>query len=54
MGPEEAAVVVVAMLDRFAEIRSPGGYLRSLSAKAKLGEFSCGPMIMALMRKEAA
>lgn len=54
MGPEEAAVVVVAMLDRFAEIRSPGGYLRSLSAKAELGEFSCGPMIMALMRKEVA
>ncbi|MBL4766437.1 MAG: replication initiation protein RepC [Rhodobacteraceae bacterium] len=54
MGPEEAAVVVVAMLDRFSEIRSPGGYLRSLSAKAELGEFSCGPMIMALMRKEAA
>ena len=54
MGPEEAAVVVVAMLDRFSEIRSPGGYLRSLSAKAELGAFSCGPMIMALMRKEAA
>jgi len=54
MGPEEVAVVVVAMLERFSEIRSPGGYLRSLSAKAELGEFSCGPMIMALMRKEAA
>lgn len=54
MGPEEAAVVVVAMLERFADIKSPGGYLRSLSSKAALGEFSCGPMIMALMRREAA
>lgn len=54
MGPEEAAVVIVAMLERFGDIRSPGGYLRALSAKAALGEFSCGPMIMALMRKEAA
>lgn len=54
MGPEEAAVVVVAMLERFEEIRSPGGYLRSLTAKAALGEFSCGPMVMALLRREAA
>jgi replication initiation protein RepC len=54
MGPEEASVVVVAMLERFRDIRSPGGYLRSLSAKAAIGEFSCGPMIMALMRRDAA
>ncbi|MET4104462.1 replication initiation protein RepC [Roseovarius sp. MBR-78] len=54
MGPEEASVVVVAMLERFTDIRSPGGYMRSLSAKAAIGEFSCGPMIMALMRRDAA
>ncbi|MDA5095609.1 plasmid replication protein RepC [Aliiroseovarius sp. KMU-50] len=54
MGPEEAAVVVAAMLERFADIRSPGGYLRNLSSKAALGAFSCGPMVMALMRKDAA
>ncbi|WP_223426678.1 plasmid replication protein RepC [Tateyamaria pelophila] len=54
MGPEEASVVILAMLERFGDIRSPGGYLRSLSAKAALGEFSCGPMVMALMRKDAA
>ncbi|MFV1494661.1 plasmid replication protein RepC [Phaeobacter sp. JH18-32] len=54
MGPEEASVVILAMLERLGDIRSPGGYLRSLSAKAALGEFSCGPMIMALMRKDAA
>ena len=55
MGPEQASIVVVAMLERFAEIRSPGGYLRALTAKAAAGEFSCGPMIMALMsRRQAA
>ncbi|MFC3119456.1 plasmid replication protein RepC [Jhaorihella thermophila] len=54
MGPEEAAVVLAAMLERFSEIRSHGGYLRHLTAKAAQGEFSCGPMVMALMRREAA
>jgi replication initiation protein RepC len=54
MGPEEAAVVVAAMLERFGDIRAPGGYLRNLSAKAAAGAFSSGPMVMALMRKDAA
>lgn len=54
MGPEEAAVVVVAMLERFEDIKSPGGYLRALSAKAALGQFSCGPMLVALSRRDAA
>lgn len=53
MGPEQAAVVLAAMLERFTDIRSPGGYLRSLTAKADAGAFSCGPMVMALMRKAA-
>ena len=55
MGPEQAAIVVVAMLERFAEIKSPGGYLRALTVKAAAGEFSCGPMVMALIgRRNAA
>ncbi|MEM8654313.1 MAG: plasmid replication protein RepC [Pseudomonadota bacterium] len=54
MGPEEAAVVVAAMLERFDQIKSPGGYLRHLARKATDGQFSCGPMVMALMRREAA
>lgn len=53
MGPEEASVVIVAMLERFSEIKSPGGYLRSLARKAERGAFSSGPMIMALMRRAA-
>lgn len=54
MGPEQAAVVVAAMLERFADIRAPGGYLRSLTRKAEAGAFSCAPMVMALRRREAA
>ena len=54
MGPEQASIVVAAMLERFADIRSPGGYLRALSSKAAAGEFSCGPMVMALMSRRSA
>ena len=54
MGPEQASIVVVAMLERFADIRSPGGYLRALTSKAAAGEFSCGPMVMALIGRRSA
>ena len=54
MGPEQASIVVAAMLERFADIRSPGGYLRALTAKAAAGEFSCGPMVMALIARRSA
>ncbi len=54
MGPEQAAIVIVAMLERFADIRSPGGYLRALTSKAAAGEFSCGPMVMAMMSRRTA
>ncbi|ARC39220.1 replication initiation protein (plasmid) [Paracoccus yeei] len=54
MGPEQASIVVSAMLERFDDIRSPGGYLRALTAKAAAGEFSCGPMVMALFGRRSA
>src|SRR5690606_34804342 len=40
MGEQAAAVVVAVMLERAETIRSPGGYLRDLTAKADRGEFS--------------
>ena len=52
MGPEEAAVAVLAILERFDEIRNPGGYLRHLARRARKGEFSSGPMIGALLNRE--
>lgn len=50
MGLEIASTVVAAILQRFDEIRNPGGYLRALTSKAANGTFSCRPMIMSLLR----
>ncbi|MBY5350886.1 plasmid replication protein RepC [Rhizobium leguminosarum] len=50
MGPENAAVAMACILERAGHINSAGGYLRDLTAKARRGEFSLGPMLMALMR----
>lgn len=50
MGPENAAVTIACILERGGHINSPGGYLRDLTSKAKRGEFSLGPVLMALLR----
>lgn len=49
LGPVQAAVVVAAILQRGSIITSAGGYLRELTRKAEAGEFSLGPMLMALI-----
>jgi len=54
MGPENAAVAVACILERAGHINSAGGYLRDLTRKAERGEFSLGPMLMALMRANGA
>ncbi|SEF06857.1 replication initiation protein RepC [Rhizobiales bacterium GAS188] len=51
LGDEDAAVVVAAILQRADMIKSAGGYLRSLTEKARVGQFSLGPVLMALLRK---
>ena len=51
MGAEIAAITVTGILQRIAEIKNPGGYLRALTKKADTGAFSPGPMIMALLSK---
>ncbi|WP_159952385.1 plasmid replication protein RepC [Rhizobium sp. 18065] len=50
MGPENAAVAVACILERATMITSAGGYLRDLTRRAARGEFSLGPMIMALIK----
>lgn len=50
MGPENAAVTVASILERANMINSPGGYLRDLTRRTERGEFSLGPMIMALLK----
>lgn len=54
LGEHDAAVVIAAILQRGDEIKSAGGYLRVLTAKARAGEFSLGPVLMALLRSKAA
>ena len=49
MGEMPAAIVVAAILQRGAAIMSAGGYLRELTRKAEAGEFTLGPMLMALI-----
>ncbi|UXS05551.1 plasmid replication protein RepC [Agrobacterium tumefaciens] len=50
MGPENAAVAIACILERAGHINSAGGYLRDLTRRAEKGEFSLGPMVMALLR----
>jgi replication initiation protein RepC len=50
MGPEQAAVAVACILERANLINSAGGYLRDLTRRTERGEFSLGPVIMALLR----
>ena len=50
MGPENAAVAMACILERSNFINSAGGYLRDLTKRSEQGEFSLGPMLMALMK----
>jgi replication initiation protein RepC len=50
MGPENAAAAIACILERANFINSAGGYLRDLTRRSELGEFSLGPMIMALLK----
>ncbi len=52
MGPADAAITVAAILQRADAITSAGGYLRSLTEKARAGESSFGPHLMALLRSK--
>jgi replication initiation protein RepC len=50
MGQETAPIVVACILQRAQHINSAGGYLRALTEKARAGEFSIGPMLMAALK----
>lgn len=50
MGPENAAIAVAGILERANMINSAGAYLRDLTRRTERGEFSLGPMIMALVK----
>ena len=50
MGQEAAAIVIACILQRAQHINSAGGYLRALTDKARAGQFSIGPMLMAALK----
>lgn len=52
MGEGQAAITLAAILQRSDHINSAGGYLRSLTDKAREGHFSTWPMVMALLRSK--
>ena len=54
LGEHDASIVIAAILQRGEEIKSAGGYLRVLTGKAREGQFSLGPVLMALLRGKAA
>lgn len=49
MGQADASIVVAAILQKGDDVRFPGGYLRALTEKKREGQFSVGPILMALI-----
>ncbi len=50
MGDKQAAITLAAIYQRGEAVVSPGGYLRNLTERARDGQFSVWPMVMALLR----
>lgn len=50
MGVEGLSATIAGILQRISEIGSAGGYLRSLTHKARVGEFSIAQMLLSLMK----
>lgn len=51
MGPSNAVVTLLGILQKFATIHSPNGYLASLTTKFEKGRFSSSSMIFAMHRR---
>lgn len=50
LGDQQAAITLAAIYQRAEQINNAGGYLRSLTERARAGKFSTWPMVMALLR----
>ncbi|WP_246506112.1 plasmid replication protein RepC [Mesorhizobium silamurunense] len=50
LGEQQVAITLAAIYQRSAQINNAGGYLRSLTERARDGKFSTWPMVMALLR----
>ncbi len=49
LGEIPSSILIAAILQRGEAIHSAGGYLRDLTEKARAGQFSLGPVLMALI-----
>lgn len=54
LGQESTAIVIACILQRAQDINSAGGYLRALTEKARAGDFSVGPMLMATLKTNSS
>lgn len=54
LGQAGAALAIACIYERAGHITSAGGYLRDLTAKARRGEFSLGPMLFALVKANSS
>jgi replication initiation protein RepC len=54
MGQAGASIAIACIYERAGHINSAGGYLRDLTAKARRGEFSLGPMLFTLVRAKSS
>ncbi|APG49117.1 plasmid replication protein RepC [Phaeobacter porticola] len=52
MGTQKASTLVLCMLERLGEIRSPGAYLRRLSQQARVGQFSIRTIIASIRQRQ--
>lgn len=53
MGPDVAGITICCLVQRIDDIRSPGGYLRTLTAQAHAGKYSVTRVIMALIQSSS-
>lgn len=51
MGAEIAGITVCCLVQRIGDIRSPGGYLRTLTQQAQIGKYSVSRAVMALIQR---
>jgi replication initiation protein RepC len=51
MGAQVAGITICCLVQRIDDIRSPGGYLRTLTAQAQDGKYSISRVVMALIQR---
>ena len=53
LGPENTGVAIACIFEKGAAINSAGAYLRNLTKRASLQQFTVKPMVAALLKSKA-